>query len=492
MLKVRHAEGEFFTLPLCKSFFPSFLKYLKQFVYSHCLNSYRLKHTVLSIMKILKLVFVLVIIFHFSACKDDLIPSDSGFVTSDNVLKSKHMPIKIAVVSDIHYFDPLLLKNDAENGEAFQTYLQADPKLIQFSKPIFTQVLSELKSEMPDLLLIPGDLTKDGEEINHKAMAKILQDVSKEGIKVYVIPGNHDVNNPRAVGYDGDDEFATPTVSAAEFASIYENFGYKKAKERDPNSLSYLCEPFSKLWILGIDDCKYNENVTKAEVSGRIKPETITWIQEKLKKAKKDKITVLAMMHHGIVEHYQNQEVLDKGYVTDDWTEMSKELMAAGVQVIFTGHYHANDITITSDDENVLYDVETGSLVTAPSPYRIATLLDDKLTVSSRNVTTIDYPMPGNLSFVEYSKQFLFASMEGYFSYMLDHMEMGLNQDQINFIAPRFTYAIMAHYAGDESISAEEQDNVDLLISNAFLYGALTSIWTDLPPADKEFEIQLK
>ena len=33
--------------------------------------------------------------------------------------------------------------------------------------------------------------------------------------------------DPRAVGYDGDDEFATPTVSAAEFASIYENFGYR-------------------------------------------------------------------------------------------------------------------------------------------------------------------------------------------------------------------------------------------------------------------------
>ncbi len=473
-------------------FFLLFSNILEQIDYPFCLYTYRLKHTVLSIMKILKLVFILVIIFHFSACKDDLIPSDSNFANSDNVLKSKHMPIKIAVVSDIHYFDPLLLKNDAENGEAFQTYLQTDPKLIQFSKPIFTQVLSELQSERPDILLIPGDLSKDGEKIDHLAMAKILQDVAKEGIKVYVIPGNHDVNNPRAVGYDGDDEFATPTVAAAEFASIYEDFGYKKAKERDPNSLSYLCEPFSKLWILGIDDCKYDENVSKAEVSGRIKPETMTWIQEKLKKAKKDKITVFAMMHHGIVEHYQNQEALDKGYVTDDWTEMSKELMAAGVQVIFTGHYHANDITMTSDDENVLYDVETGSLVTAPSPYRIVTLLDDKLTVSSRKITSIDYPIPLNMSFVGYSNMFLSASMDGYFSYMLKYMGMGLTQDQINFIAPRFTSAITAHYAGDEKISETERTYVNSLSVNPFLYGALTSIWTDLPPADNEFEIQLK
>ncbi len=443
-------------------------------------------------MKTLKLILTLVLIFHFSSCKDDLIRSDSSFENSDNFLKSKQMPIKIAVVSDIHYFDPMLLKNDAENGVAFQTYLQADPKLIQFSKPIFTQVLSELQFEKPDVLLIPGDLTKDGEKISHKAMAKILQDVAKKGVKVYVIPGNHDVNNPKAVGYDGDNEFTTPTVSAAEFASIYEDFGYKKIKERDPNSLSYLCEPYSKLWILGIDDCKYDENGVKAEVSGKIKPETMAWIQEKLKKAKMDKITVLAMMHHGIVEHYQNQELLDKGYVTDNWTERAKELMDAGVQIIFTGHYHANDITRTSENSNVLYDVETGSLVTAPSPYRIITFLDDKVTISSRKINSINYPIPGNMSFIDYSNLFLSTSMDGYFSYMLANMGMGLDEATIGFIAPRFRNAIMAHYAGDESISSTEHAYVNSLSGNAFLYGALTAIWTDLQPADNEYEITLK
>lgn len=443
-------------------------------------------------MKILKLVFTLGFIFLLSACRDDLIPYDSSSENVDNILKCAKKPIKIVVVSDIHYFDPLLLKNDAENGDAFQTYLAADPKLIQFSKPIFTQVLSELQSEMPDVLLIPGDLTKDGEKISHKAMTKILQNVAKKGIKVFVIPGNHDVNNPRSVGYDGDNEFVTPTVSAAEFASIYQEFGYKKVKERDPNSLSYLCEPYSKLWILGIDDCKYDENGLEAEVSGKIKPETMIWIQEKLKKAKKDKITVLAMMHHGIVEHYQNQEVLDKGYVTDDWTERAKELMDAGVQIMFTGHYHANDITMTSENGNVLYDVETGSLVTAPSPYRIVTLLDDKITVSSRKINSINYPIPGNVSFIDYSNLFLSKSMDGYFSYMLANMGMGLDQSTIAFIAPRFRNAIMAHYAGDESISPIEQAYVNSLNSNVFLFGALTALWTDLLPADNEYEIVLK
>jgi predicted MPP superfamily phosphohydrolase len=443
-------------------------------------------------MKLKRLLGLIAFTCILGACVDELTPDVNLNSADSDLLKSAKKPVKIAVVSDIHYFDPSLLINGAENGTAFQAYLAADPKLIQFSKPIFNQVLAELQTEMPDILLIPGDLTKDGEKISHKAMANILQNVAKKGIKVYVIPGNHDINNPGSIGYDGNVGFETPTITAAEFASIYSDFGYKKAKERDPNSLSYLCEPFSNLWILGIDACKYDQNLLKAEVSGEIKPETMAWIQEKLKKAKKDKITVLAMMHHGIMEHYIGQETLDKGFVVDNWTERGKELMDAGVQIVFTGHYHANDITMTSDEGRILYDVETGSLVTAPSPYRIATLLGDKLSVCTNKITTIDYPIPGDIGFVNYSNAFLSTSMDGYFSYMLANMGMGLDPTTIGFVAPRFTHAIMAHYSGDESISGTEQYYLNMLAGYPFLYGALNALWTDLPPSDNTFEITLQ
>jgi len=444
-------------------------------------------------MKFIRILCLIAFICFIGACTDEMTSDDLNVNSADSdLLKSAKKPIKIAIVSDIHYFDPSLLVNDAENGTAFKNYLAADPKLIQFSKPIFIQALSDLQSEKPDVLLIPGDLTKDGEKISHQAMAVLLQNVAKKGINVFVIPGNHDINNPQAVGYDNNDFFVTPTISSNEFAVIYKDFGYKKAKERDPNSLSYICELSSKVWILGIDDCKYDENVTKAIVSGSIKSETMEWIQEKLQKAKKDKITVLAMMHHGIIEHYTGQESLDPGYVTDDWTDRGKELMDAGVSVVFTGHYHANDITMTSYNNKTLYDVETGSLITAPSPFRMATLYDNKLTISSRQITSINYPIPGNLSLSEYSNAFLSTSMDGYFSYMLANMGMGLDEATIGFIAPRFRNGIMAHYAGDESISETEQYYISLLSGYPFLYGALTALWTDLSPTDNEFEISLK
>ena len=45
------------------------------------------------------------------------------------------------------------------------------------------------------------------------------------------------------------------------------------------------------------------------------------------------------------------------------------------MQYVFTGHMHANDIaSITTENGNTLYDIETGSVVTYPSPARSVTI----------------------------------------------------------------------------------------------------------------------
>jgi hypothetical protein len=95
---------------------------------------------------------------------------------------------------------------------------------------------------------------------------------------VYVVPGNLDVNNPEAAIYDGDKAFPTPSISASEFSNIYSSYGYNNAIARDPNSLSYVNQLYSELWLLGLDDCKYEDNKDIAIVACRIKPETMKWI----------------------------------------------------------------------------------------------------------------------------------------------------------------------------------------------------------------------
>jgi 3',5'-cyclic AMP phosphodiesterase CpdA len=443
-------------------------------------------------MKTQRFILLFLIFIAASCAKDhqfDLIDHTSS---DDGFWKPVISNLKIAVVSDIHYMDPSLLRNNAAQGQAFQNYLAQDPKLLEYSDPIFKTVLSKLKSEKPDILLIPGDLTKDGEKVCHEAMAGFLKRLEAQHIKIYVIPGNHDINNPEAARYDGDHAYPIPSVSDKEFSSIYADFGYKDAISRDPNSLSYVCQPFKGLWILGIDDCEYYDNTTFAIVAGKIKPLTMTWILQRMAEARKRNITVLAMMHHGIMEHYTGQNQLDPGYVTDNWEANADAFISAGLKVMFTGHYHANDITLRNTNRKILYDIETGSLVTPPSPYRVIAFDDCFLNINTKHVTSINAALPGGLDFVTYSNLFLSGHLDAYFNYILTNY-YSVPPDLSAFAAPLFRDAMMAHFAGDEKISPAEQANDDYVGQLApFLGSALQGIWTDLPPQDNKNFIRLK
>jgi predicted phosphodiesterase len=350
-------------------------------------------------------------------------------------------------------------------------------------------VISLIKKENPDIVLIPGDLTKDGEKVSHEAVASLLRLLENNGTKVFVIPGNHDVNNPEAVAYNGDNANPVPTIQARDFARIYGDFGYKNALCRDPNSLTYISQPYRGLWILGIDDCEYYNNTTTETVAGIIKPETMIWILAKLSEAKQKNIMVLGMMHHGIMEHYAGQNQVDPGYVTENWETNSASLMNAGLKIMFTGHYHANDITLSSTNGNVLYDIETGSLVTPLSPYRIINLTGKGMDIHTKWITSINCTMPGGVSFTDYSHAFLSAHLDGYFYYVFTNVYR-LDDATATFLAPYFRDGWMAHYAGDELMPAGLMNVISTLPSP--LDGALYSIWTDLPPADNQLYIDLK
>ena len=435
-------------------------------------------------MKEKLLLFLLTCIIVVASCTKDHPPDKGGHPVPDAHLK-------IAIVSDIHYMDPSLLKNNAAAGTAFQAYLDADPKLIEFSDPIFRTVIAQLKSENPDILLIPGDLTKDGERVSHQTMALLLKQLTDAHIKVYVVPGNHDIKNPESATYDGDNAAPVPSVSAAEFSAIYASYGYGNALAKDPNSLSYVNQIYPGLWLLALDDCEYEDNKNIAIVAGRIKPETMTWALARLEEAKRRHITVFGMMHHNLIEHYSGQTQLDPGYVTENWESVSDQFMNAGISVFFTGHYHASDITKRTTGDKELYDIETGSLVTAPSPYRILTMKGNELDIRTRYVTSISAKLPGGLDFPTYSNLFLSQHLDGYFGYFLSNPPYSLPADLVTYTAPLFRNAIMAHFAGDEKISPKEQAADDVIGQlSPEIGGALSALWTDLNPEDNHLKIK--
>ena len=402
--------------------------------------------------------------------------------------------IKIAVVSDIHYLDPALMPDDYVTNEDFQKMMAGDRKLIELSDPIFRKAIEEIIDEGPDILMIPGDLSFNGEYSSHLIVSGFLEEIEAHGIKVYVVPGNNDIWSSEALNYKTIPASETPNISLMQFTDIYQDFGYNEAIYRDDNSLSYICQPDENLWILGIDNFTYTENGDGTYTyKAAFKAGTMAWIQEKMAEANSKNITVLAMLHSGILEHYSGQKGLEGGYISG-FPARAPELLNVGIRLVFNGHHHGNDITELSLGGKTLVNIETGSLVTPLSPYRIITLDDNFLKVESRRITSIDTELPSEMDFLTYSDLTIKSRLDKLFINVAQNW-FGHTLEEAQIIAPFISRAWLAHFAGDENISPEELEGVQELseFANPALIGAINSIWTDLPPySDNKIHIKLK
>ncbi|MGC1392008.1 MAG: metallophosphoesterase [Bacteroidales bacterium] len=398
--------------------------------------------------------------------------------------------VKIAVLSDLHLMDPSLLKAD---GTAFQMYLMQDPKLLAESSAILQQIIHNLLIEKPDLVLISGDLTKDGELVSHKSVIKQLQILSLNHIKVLVIPGNHDINNPDAKLFNGDNTVSVPTITPENFKSLYADFGYKTAIAKDPNSLSYVSEPFKDLRILALDANEYYNNTPQfCVVAGNIKDATMQWAKKQLADASAKGKTVIGMMHHGIVEHFMGESVIFPDYLVDNWGARADEFIKAGLKVMFTGHFHANDATQRTLGNLSLVDIETGSPVIYASPYRIINLVNNKLYIKTKHIEHINYPGLNGVSFPDYEKAFSFNGFEIQAKYMLMNAPYNVPEDVATQISPVFAESMMAHFAGDETLSTDANEEIEAISAiSPDLANIIYGLYTDLPPKDNDLIVDL-
>jgi predicted MPP superfamily phosphohydrolase len=410
--------------------------------------------------------------------------------SNDNNFIFRSNAVKIAVLSDLHYMDPSLLKAE---GSAFQMYLMQDPKLLAESGAILQQIIHKLLVERPDLVLISGDLTKDGERISHKSLIKQLQILTSNHIKVLVIPGNHDINNPDAKLFDGDNTTSVPTITPDNFKSMYADFGYKTAVAKDPGSLSYVSEPFKDLRILALDANEYYNNTPLyCVVAGNIKDATMQWAKKQLADAKEKGKTVIGMMHHGIVEHFAGESAIFPDYLVDNWSSRADEFIQAGLKVMFTGHFHANDATQRNLGNLSLVDIETGSPVIYASPYRIINLVNNKLYIKTDHVEHINYPGLNGIPFPAYEKAFSLNGFEIQAKYMLMSAPYNVPDDVATQISPVFAEAMLAHFGGDEILSAETNAEIQAISAiSPDLANIIYGLYTDLPPKDNDLIVDL-
>ena len=302
--------------------------------------------------------------------------------------KPQDMNLRIAVMSDLHYLSPDMIAGT----EDFEHALNSDRKLLKESSAILYEKFEQVRADKPDILLVSGDLTKDGEQECHAALAKQLQQLQQDipGLKIYVINGNHDIRNYNAKNFNTADGKAVPATRTEpeDFKRIYD-FVYSDptvlatftpAEGNKAGGLSYVARPVEGLTVIAMDTCRYSSDNTsngddEHETSGAISADLEKWVIEQTAAAKARGDLVIGLEHHGLVPHFDVQPTILPMYLVNGYERIAQEYADAGMSVVFTGHMHAVDIAaMTTKAGNTFYDIETGSALTYPCPVRFVDL----------------------------------------------------------------------------------------------------------------------
>ena len=402
---------------------------------------------------------------------------------------------KMAVISDIHIMAPSLLKQD---GKALEDYIAHDRKLLREGPQLVREASRLILADAPDVLLVSGDLTKDGETVSHLYVRdSCLAPLREAGIRIFVVPGNHDVNNPHAVEFDGDLTSRVATPSAGEFADIYADYGYGDALARDPYSLSYVAQLAPGLCLLCLDACRYGDNSFEENTcitDGRLRRQTVKFIRKQARAARKDGERMIAMMHHGVVRHWKWQSVVLGEYLVDNWRRVGRLLGRNGIDVVFTGHFHSQDISTRGR----ITDVETGSLVSYPAPVRFVEIEGDEMHIRTELLRGEGLSFPDGNSFEREMLEYADGAMRGLVDMVLpEKVDPAVKERCCAILGKAYT----THLNGDEQVSEDDLEELGAAVRELRRQTLLYSIvldkvgrafFDDLAPSDWETTLLLR
>lgn len=275
-----------------------------------------------------------------------LVPSTS--ISSEN---------KIWVITDLHYLSQSLF----ENGESFAHIKQTSAgKEVEHAPERMEALVWQVEQEKPDILLVSGDLTLNGEKQSAEELAGYFEQIEALGTQVYVIPGNHDISDGWARKFSGDKQEKTAQILPSDFQTIFADMGYTEAFSTDSESLSYAVQPYQNLILLMLDTNLYSEKegVGAPTTNGELREETIDWMEPILEKAQAEGIAVLPVMHHNVLSF--NRHMQD-GFLLDNAAEVQELFAEKGLTMTLTGHTHIQNVTSKQVAGTTLYDATTAA-----------------------------------------------------------------------------------------------------------------------------------
>lgn len=258
--------------------------------------------------------------------------------------------LNIMVATDLHY----LSKSINDGGEAFCNVMsKGDGKVMTYIEEIVDAFVLEVIKRKPDALILLGDLTFNSERISHIELAAKLDNIVCAGVPVYLIPGNHDINHERCMGFRGSEVYKVESVSQKEFQEIYHNCGYDRAEYFDKSSASYVAKLSESLYVIMLDTNSYSQNC--------LGEEALIWLENVLKEISKPDVHILGVSHQNLLEH---NFMFTEGFMIKNAQRIEELYKKYNVKLNLSGHMHIQHI----EDRGVA-EIVTSSLAVAPNHF---------------------------------------------------------------------------------------------------------------------------
>ena len=306
-------------------------------------------------------------------------------------------PTSFYLLTDTHYFEPAL----GAEGKAFDEYMKREQYFMKESVPILESVFQNIANDKDtDTVIIPGDLSKNGEKESHKSFIKQLYKLKEQGKKIYVITAGHDYNE-YSFGYKNDERIEVEGTDFSDLYNMYYDFGYSEALAFDKRTNSYTAEVADGVRMLAIncDSCN--------NPKGTMDDELISWAKVQLDKAKADGCSVFAICHYPVIPSVPVFDLVGDAKIKQ-WRKVATFLADNGVELILTGHMHIQSINeFYSESGNRLIDICTSCLVGSPAKYRKITVNQNSvMEVESISVDGFDCDFSGLAAQEYFDKQF--------------------------------------------------------------------------------------
>lgn len=294
-------------------------------------------------------------------------------------------PVSFYVVSDTHYFENSL----GAEGKAYESYIKKEQFFMRESGPIIESVFKSIAEDKEtDIVIIPGDLTKNGELESHKSFIRELYKLKESGKIIYVITAGHDYGTSFA--FRDDKQIEAEGADFHALAEMYRDFGYGSAIAFDSITHSYVAQISESIRMLAL--CCDGPDQPKGAIDERL----TAWAKEQLDKAKEDNCSVFAICHYPIIPSVPVFELVGDAKIKS-WREIASFLADNGAELVFTGHMHVQSINeFFSEKGNRLIDVCTSCLPGSPAKYRKVTVNDKSvLKIKSVDIGNFDWDTNG-------------------------------------------------------------------------------------------------